>query len=272
MIGVRATDLVLAYGANVALERSSFEIPAGMVTALIGPNGSGKSSVLNAVSGLLSPASGTITIEPPVESHRIAYVLQTTKVNDALPISVREVVTMGRYHPGSGRLRTDDREAVDAAIARLGIAELASEQLHSLSGGQRQRVLVAQGLAQDHDILLLDEPMTAVDLPTAQAIDEVVHEEREKGRTVVITTHDLTEARVADHVLLLSRRVVASGPPAEALSVENLTSAYGPSLLHLAQGQVFLDDPAHVEARGRHAHRERAIHTETSPTDFHADD
>ncbi len=272
---VVATDITLAYGSTVAIDRSSFEIPVGTVTAVIGPNGAGKSTVLNAIAGLMEPVNGTLDI-PPIrgDRRRIAYVLQTTKINDALPISVREVVTMGRYAATGPyrRLTSTDREAVDEAIERMGIADIASSHLHNLSGGQRQRVFVAQGLAQEHDLLLLDEPLTGIDLPTATAIDEVIHDETGRGCTVVMTTHDLSEAQFADHVLLISKRVVASGAPHEVLTSENLVAAYGPSLLHIGEGgQLFVDDPAHSHLPGRHAHRERTIHTETSPSDFHTE-
>ncbi|MDA2978322.1 MAG: metal ABC transporter ATP-binding protein [Actinomycetota bacterium] len=275
MIAVVATDITLAYGSTVAIDRSSFEIPVGTVTAVIGPNGAGKSTVLNAIAGLMEPVSGTIEV-PPIsgDRRRIAYVLQTTKINDALPISVREVVTMGRYATAGPyrRLTPTDRKAVDQAIDRMGIADIASAHLQNLSGGQRQRVFVAQGLAQDHDLLLLDEPLTGIDLPTATAIDEVIHDETSRGCTVVMTTHDLSEAQFADHVLLISKRVVASGPPDEVLTSENLVAAYGPSLLHVGDGgELFLDDPAHTHLPGRHAHRERTIHTEASPSDLHAE-
>ncbi len=273
-VAVDATDLVLTYGATVALARSTFSIPAGTVTAVIGPNGSGKSSLLNAVAGLIEPASGTIDV--PARSsgdHRISYVLQTTKVNDTLPISVREVVTMGRYAAAGGyrRLGAEDRAAVDTALERTGLTDLAAHHLHTLSGGQRQRVFVAQGLAQDHDLLLLDEPMTGIDFPTAQALDEVIHDERTRGCTVVITTHDISEARVADHVLLLSARVVASGTPEEVLTASHIREAYGPALQHLDEHAIFIDDPAHRPADTRHAHRERVIHTEADPHEVHGE-
>ncbi len=275
MNAVVATNVTLAYGSTVALERSSFTIPIGTVTAVIGPNGAGKSTVLNAIAGLMDPTEGTIEVPPIVgDRRRIAYVLQTTKINDALPVSVREVVTMGRYAAAGPyrRLTTTDREAVDEAIQRMGIADIASSHLHNLSGGQRQRVFVAQGLAQDHDLLLLDEPLTGIDLPTATAIDEVIHDETSRGCTVVMTTHDLSEAQFADHVLLISKTVIASGAPDDVLTSENLVTAYGPSLLHVGDGgQLFVDDPAHSHLPGRHAHRERKIHTETSPTDLHAE-
>jgi manganese transport system ATP-binding protein len=272
-LAITARDVVLAYGHHVALDTSSFAIPQGAVAAVIGPNGSGKSTLLNAVAGLIEPVSGRLTVDTPRRRGRIAYVLQTTKVNEALPITVREVVAMGRY-AGSGTYRKFDevdRTAIDTAMERTGIDSLAGRHISELSGGQRQRVFVAQGLAQDHDILLLDEPLTGIDLPTAQAIDDVIHDERSRGCTVVMTTHDLTEAGVADYVLLLSGRVVAGGLPHEVLTAENLAAAYGPSLLHVEEGRVFLDDPAHVPVPGRHVHRQRTIHTEVSPTDVHGD-
>ncbi len=273
MSAVVARDLVLGYGGRVAVAASTFTVPAGQVTAVIGPNGSGKSTLLNAIAGLIEPLAGTLDVAARAGGERaIAYVLQTTKVNDALPITVREVVTMGRY--GGARFRRlddEDRAAVAVAMNRTGIADLAGRHLHELSGGQRQRVFVAQGLAQRHALLLLDEPLTGIDLPTAQAIDAVIHDELTRGCTVVMTTHDLSEAQVADHVLLLSGRVVAAGAPDDVLTAANLAQAYGAALLHVEGGQVLLDDPAHLPVPGRHTHRERTIHTEGSPADLHGD-
>lgn len=275
MTAVVAKDVTLAYGNHVAVDRSTFEVPVGRVTTVIGPNAAGKSTILNAIAGLMTPIHGTL--EVPVidgDHQRIAYVLQTTKVNYALPISVQEVVTMGRYATtGLYRWLTDtDRDAVNNAMDLMGISDISRSRLQDLSGGQRQRVFVAQGLAQEHDILLLDEPLTGIDLPTAQAIDDVIHEETDRGCTVIMTTHDLSEAQFSDHVLLVSGRVVASGPPDDVLTAANLAEAYGPSLLHLEEDdRLFLDDPAHPRLPGRHAHRERTIHTESSPSDVHGE-
>ena len=271
---VTAEDLVLRYGSVIALERSSFTVPAGVVTALIGSNGSGKSTLLNAIAGLHEPAAGQLTVEPLDGRPRpVAYVLQTTKVNEALPVSVREVVTMGRYATAGayGRLRSADRVAVDEAMARTGVVDLADRPVHELSGGQRQRVFVAQGLAQEHDLLLLDEPLTGLDLTSAEAIDEVIHAEHERGHTVVMTTHDLSEAQAADYVLLLSGRVVAAGPPSEVLTAGNLAAAYGPSLLHGDDGRLFVDDPAHQPTARRHVHQDRTLHVEPSQRERHPD-
>lgn len=271
-----ATDVVLAYNGKIALDKSSFTIDPGMVTAIIGPNGSGKSTLLNAIAGLVEPASGTIKIGSNRSgTDRVAYVLQSTKVNESLPISVGEVVTMGRYATAGmfNRLDVDDHAAINKAMERMDIIDISNRRLHALSGGQRQRAFVAQGLAQDHDVLLLDEPLTGIDLPTAHAIDEVIHDETDRGCTVVMTTHDLSEAQFSDRVILLSGRVIASGTPDEVLTPENLLAAYGPSLLHVDEAKnVFIDDPGHSHLPGRHAHRDRIIHTESNPTDTHPHD
>ena len=269
---VLATNATFRYGSRTAVASSSFCLPEGSITAIIGPNGSGKSTMLNGIAGLAEPSSGTIEVLPIYGRHRrVSYVLQTTKVNESLPITVREVVTMGRY-PSTGpygRLTDSDRTAVQAAMDRMEITTLADRHLTELSGGQRQRVFVAQGLTQDHDMLLLDEPLTGLDITSAQAIDNVIHEVQSQGCTVVLTTHDLTAAEVADYVILMSGRVVASGPPAEVLTEGHLRDAYGPSLIHLEGTRLFLDDPTHRTADARHDHQDRSIHLEVSPSDQH---
>jgi manganese transport system ATP-binding protein len=273
---VVAENLTVTYGSKVALAPSTFTIPAARVTAIIGPNGSGKSTLLNVISGLTEPDAGTLDVTAVAgQPRRISYVLQATRVNEALPVTVGEVVAMGRYASTGAyrRLGRVDRDAVREAMRRMDIEDLATAHLRELSGGQRQRVFVAQGLAQDHDLLLLDEPLTGIDITTAQSIDAVIHDETSRGCTVIMTTHDLSEAQYSDHVLLVSGRVVASGPPGDVLTPERLQAAYGPSLLHPDDtGPLFLDDPHHTAMPGRHAHRERVIHTEPSPADQHADE
>jgi len=244
---VSAKEVIFKYGSRTAVARSSFSIPEGSITAIIGPNGSGKSTMLNGIAGLAEPSSGTIEVLPVGgEQRRVSYVLQTTKVNESLPITVHEVVTMGRY-PSTGPYG----------------------HLTELSGGQRQRVFVAQGLAQDHEMLLLDEPLTGLDITSAHAIDDVIHEEQAHGCTIVLTTHDLTAAQVADHVVLMSGRVVESGPPDDVLTAEHLRDAYGPSLIHVEGTRLFLDDPIHRPTDPRHEHQDRSIHLEVSPSEQH---
>ena len=245
---VTISDAVFRYGARVALDSSSVTIPSGSVTALIGPNGSGKSTLLNGIAGLVAPTSGRVAIGQATDRPlRIAYVLQDTKINQSLPVTVREVVSMGRY-TAKGFLQPlsrEDRRMIDEVMQRTGISHLAKRHLSRLSGGQRHRVLLAQGLVQDHDILLLDEPVTGLDIVSIQAIRDTVREEAERGCTVVLTTHDLADAWTADHVVLLAGRVVTSGPPSEVLRSSFLIEAYGAALLNVDGTHLMLDDPHH---------------------------
>jgi ABC-type Mn2+/Zn2+ transport system ATPase subunit len=231
----------------VVLEEATFALPAGAVTALIGPNGAGKSTLLHAIAGLLTPRSGHLDI--PARRHRggVAYVLQATHANEHLPITVRETVTMGRYATSGafGRLRASDRAAVDRAMEAVAVDDLAGRPLRDLSGGQRQRAYVAQGLAQDAEVLLLDEPITGLDLVSRQHILDAIARERDAGRAVLVSTHDLGDAAAADHLLLLAGRVVASGPPSEVLTETNLASAYGGHLLRVGEQTLILDDHPH---------------------------
>jgi manganese transport system ATP-binding protein len=264
----------VAIDGNLALATSSFQLPLGAVTAVIGPNGSGKSTLLNLLAGLLRPMAGTLEVlgsSSGDSTHQIAYVLQATTVNETLPISVREVVTMGRYATRGlvGRLSSDDREAVQNAMDALGIADLARRSLHQLSGGQRQRVFVAQGLAQDHRLLLLDEPLMGLDLVSSAAIERVIIDERTAGRTVVLTTHDVSQALAADWAVLMAGRVIAFGPPLETLSPENLALAYGIKVVQAADGRFVVDDPAHNPVPDRHVHLDRSLHLKTPGSGLH---
>ncbi len=235
--GIVARDLVLMRGDKVALQASDFTIPCGSITAIIGPNGGGKSTLLHAIAGLLEPTAGTLTVlgaTAKVSRPRVSYVLQYTAFPPGTPLTVREAVAMARY-PGLGflgRPSKADRARVEEALERLRITDLADRHLHELSGGQRQRVYVAQGIAQDHDMLLLDEPLTGLDITSAKTIDDIMHDEPHRGCSVVITTHDLDEARAADHVILVASRAIASGSPGVVLTAANLATAYGFGSLH----------------------------------------
>lgn len=258
---VLAQDVTLGYNARVAVSASSFEIPKVGLTAVIGPNGSGKSTLLSAIAGLVAPMGGSLKVlggSPVRARSRLSYVLQATPVSPVAPITVREVVALGRY-PSLGLLRPfgkADRRAVDEALVTMGIDDLAARHMHELSGGQRQRVLIAQGLVQPHELLLLDEPLTGLDFTSAATIDEVIHAQQQMGRSVILTTHDLDEARAADWVVLVSGKVVASGPPAEVCVRANLEAAYGLGTLHEhpdghAEQPDFFDDPHEHHRRPR---------------------
>lgn len=250
-----ASDLVLGYDRNVAVRPSNFTIPHRKVTAIIGPNGSGKSTILNALAGVLDPLAGSLRVlgEKPGQG-RVAYVMQSLALPEGMPITVREAVAMGLYPKLGwfGRPSAEDKQRVQRAMERLEVTHLAHRHLHELSGGQRQRVYVAQSITQRHSALLLDEPLTGLDILSARTIDEIIHSERQRGHAVVLTTHDLAEARAADWVILMSGHVVAFGPPGEVLTRPNLESAYGLGALHEADG-AFIDDP-HLEEDPEHEH------------------
>lgn len=231
---INGTAVTVAYESGRALDNCSFTFQPGTVTALVGPNGSGKSTLLSAIAGLQPLTSGVLTVfgsEPGARglSRRVAYVLQLTTAANYLPITVREVVEIGRFaHRGAfGRLRRSDHQIVADALEQLEVTHLANRHLRELSGGQRQRVLVAQGLAQEAEVLLLDEPMTGLDLRSTERIAEIINGLQSAGGTVVIATHDLSDAEHCDHVVLLATMIVAQGPPATVITNDNLRTAYG---------------------------------------------
>ncbi len=263
-VAVHAEELVVAYGDHVALHCVSLDVPRGVVTAVIGPNGSGKTTLLKALSGLQRPSSGRIEVlGRPVGDRRpdIAHVLQATRVNDAVPLTVVEVVRMGRYARlgALGRFRRADHDAVAEAMDRMEVAHLASKHLGELSGGQAQRVFVAQGLAQDADVLLLDEPITGLDATSQDRIDRVLAEETAKGRTVLMTTHDIPAAARCDTVVLLASHLVAVGPPEQVLTEAHLGHAYGRTTYRTPEGTLVIGDP-HVHGETLTGHEDHHHH------------
>lgn len=204
---ITISDLRCRYGAHLALDGVTLTAPRGQITALVGPNGSGKSTVLKALAGLLRPNSGTISGLPG----NVAFVPQRSSASDHLPITVRQAVAMGRWRSRGlfARLVDGDRVIVDDCLTRLRIDDLASRRLGSLSGGQRQRALVAQGLAQRAQLLLLDEPLAGIDAEAAEDIGAAIESERERGVTIVMATHERTQAERADQVVRLDRGALA---------------------------------------------------------------
>jgi zinc/manganese transport system ATP-binding protein len=198
-------------------------------TALVGPNGSGKSTLLGVLAGVIRPTSGELHHagnQPP------AFVPQRSAVGDALPLTVRQTVEMGRWSERGPwrRLTRQDRATVDQAMDRLGIADLATRQLGELSGGQRQRALIAQGLAQESDLLLLDEPTTGLDPEARERIGVLLTELVADGVTVVHATHDLEAARSADACLLLRDGYLAGqGHPEQLLTASTLAQIWQPA-------------------------------------------
>lgn len=233
--GIEISGVSVRYRDIVALEDVSLAVAPGRVTALIGMNGSGKSTLFKSIAGLVRPASGRVTVagQTPAAARRhglIGYVPQSEDVDWTFPVSVRDVVMMGRY----GRLgptrrpRVEDHRAVDAALERVELSDLADRQIGRLSGGQRKRAFVARGIAQDAAVLLLDEPFAGVDKKSEATIVRLLRELAADGRTVLVSTHDLHALpSLADEAVLLLRRVVFQGAVDEALRPELLARAFG---------------------------------------------
>lgn len=215
---IEITGLCAGYRGNPVLHEVTATLPAGKVTALMGPNGSGKSTLLAVLAGVLRPARGAV-VRPG--GRRPALVVQQQAIPPTLPITVAETVAMGRWaHRGLWRrLTRADRAVVADCLDRMGIADLAGRRLDTLSGGQRQRALLARALAQESDLLLLDEPSTGLDAAAQEAIGTAIREAAAAGVTVVHATHDQADLRHADHcVLLRGGRVVAQDRPEAALA------------------------------------------------------
>lgn len=233
--GLRVRDLTVRYGNVVALDEVDLDVPVGAVTALIGINGSGKSTLMKAVMGMVRPTAGEVRIaglapEAARKQARVGYVPQSEEIDADFPLSVREVVMMGRYgRMGfTRRARPADRRAVDEALERVDLTELADRQIGRLSGGQRKRAFVARGIAQDAEMLLLDEPFAGVDKGSEATIVRLLHDLADEGRTVLVSTHDLAALpQLASEVILLMRRVLLHASVEEVLRPERLALAFG---------------------------------------------
>jgi ABC-type Mn2+/Zn2+ transport system ATPase subunit len=271
-----ADAVCVHYGPVVALAPTDLALGAGTAVALVGPNGSGKTTLLGLLAGLVRPTSGSVQVDVPV-----AMVTQHREHHRWMPLSVEEVLRMGRYGRRGlvRRLRNDDRAAIERAADRLEVTSLRRRTFGELSGGQQQRVLVAQALSAEPGLLLLDEPITGLDLPSQQRILDVIDHQVASGTTVVMSTHHLGEARRTDRVLLLAGCVVADGPPHDVLRPELLAEAFGSRLVREEGTTMVVDEhghdhdrhdgvdallPHHVHdhhAHDHHAH-EHAAHTQ----------
>lgn len=208
-------------------------VPGGCVTGLIGPNGGGKSSLIKTVAGVLSPSEGRVLFEgaPLRQSRtRIAYVPQAREVNWDFPLSALDLVLMGRSREIGWvrRPAAADRERAEAALERLGLAGAGGRHISQFSGGQQQRLFLARALVQDPQIVLLDEPLTGLDVTTRAIIHELVREAAANGAAVLIASHDLEEVRViCDRLICVNREVLASGPTDEVFTPETLRATFG---------------------------------------------
>jgi manganese/zinc/iron transport system ATP- binding protein len=251
-------DLTVAYGRKMVLQGVSADIARGQVIGIIGPNGGGKSTLLKAILGMAPVVSGSVTLfgrSSQSMRSQIAYVPQREVIDWEFPVSVYDVVLMGRY-PRSGWLRRSNRRDHDVAEERLRRVEmwdLRGDQIGQLSGGQQQRVFIARALAQEADVLLLDEPMTGIDAGTQEVIMQVIEEQRLAGKIVLLATHDLVSASCAcDCLCCVNERMISYGPLDETYTSENLAKTYGGPVIML--GRTDAPVPPHTHHPGDHAH------------------
>jgi len=244
---VTIEDVSYTVDGRSLVESISLEIPTGTTTAVIGPNGAGKSTLLHLIAGDIAPSRGAIWYDAePLTTISLEQRAKLRAVLDAsrepnISFTVEQVVAMGRFpHRFDPRTRGDtDAETVDEAIDDLDLGSLRTRPVRSLSGGEQQRVAIARVLAQQAQVVLLDEPTTALDIGHQATVMAHIERLHIRGHTVVSVLHDLNMASAFDHVLLLrGGSIVASGAPAEVLTSTDLTRAYG----HLID---VVEHPAH---------------------------
>lgn len=256
--GLAVSDVTVTYrNGHTALREASFEIPRGTVTALVGVNGAGKSTLFKAIMGFVPIAKGSIRllglgVKQALKQNLVAYVPQAEEVDWSFPVLVEDVVMMGRYgHMGFLRRPTAaDHTAVDAALARVNMQAFRRRQIGELSGGQKKRVFLARALAQDGQVILLDEPFTGVDVKTEEQIVALLRELRDEGRVMLVSTHNLGSVpEFCDRTVLVKGTVLAHGPTETTFTRQNLEAAFGGVLRHFTLGGGVLhadDDPRRV--------------------------
>lgn len=240
MSAISVQNVTVRYGDVLALDDVSMRVEGGSVTGLVGMNGSGKSTLFKTIAGMIRPEAGEVLIDSvtPARARRtgvMGYVPQSEDVDWTFPVSVRDVVTMGRYGRmgPSRRASADDRAAVDEALERVELTDLADRQIGQLSGGQKKRAFVARGIAQGAQILLLDEPFAGVDKRSEATIVRLLRELAADGCALLVSTHDLHALpSLADDAVLLLHRVVFHGPVSDALQPANLARAFGLDVLN----------------------------------------
>ncbi len=240
---IEIRDLTVAYNRRVAVEGVTLSVPRKSMVGIVGPNGGGKSTLIKAVLGLVSREGGEVEIlGRPVDRRArrlVGYVPQREDVDWNFPVSAFDVVMMGRV-PSMRLLRRPtarDRELVWEALSTVGMEKFTDTRIGEFSGGQQQRVFLARALAQEAEVLLLDEPVSGVDAPSQHEIFDLLRGLQEAGKTVIVTTHDLScVAERFDLALLLNRRLVAFGRPEEVFTPELLNETYQSHLMLLKVG------------------------------------
>jgi ABC-type Mn2+/Zn2+ transport system ATPase subunit len=237
---VAVEGLAAAYAGPRVLEEVSFTLQAGERIAVLGPNGGGKSTLFRVLLGLLPPAAGSVRVEG-----RCGFVPQTERSRLDYPVTALDVALMGTLTcvPWWRPLGRSERAGGRRALERVGLEGFEQRSFGALSGGQRQRVLFARALVQEAPVLLLDEPFIGVDRPSEELLERLIGELAGQGRGILISTHDIDQARACDRVLCLNRRQVAFGPAATTLTKTVLEATYGDAIVALDTQAAIL--PAH---------------------------
>jgi manganese/iron transport system ATP-binding protein len=238
---LQASNLTVRYNGRAALEDVSFRLVRGERVAVAGPNGAGKSTLFKVVAGVLTPSAGEIQVagHEPGGHICIAYVPQRSEVDWNFPVTVADVVMMGRIGK-MGLLRHAGRrdwDFVSQCLDVVGLSEMTHRQIGELSGGQQQRMFIARALAQEAELMLMDEPLTGLDVPSQEGIFHILDELRSRKVTLMVATHDLNmAAKRFDRVMLLNRKMFGFGQADEVFAPQNLQAAYGEHL-RFVQGE-----------------------------------
>ena len=233
-----------------ALSGVTFALEPGQIAGVLGPNGGGKTTLFRALLRELPHARGEVEV-----AGRPAYVPQTEQARLDFPVSALDVALMGAYArtPFYRRISREDRAAAHHALERVGLADRAKSGFGTLSGGQRQRVLIARALVQEAPVLLLDEPLSGVDAPSAARIEAILAELAGEGRALLVATHDVAQAQAFDRVLCLHTRQLAFGVPGDVLTPACLEETYGDELVVLEGGRA-VNVGHHDHDHGAHGH------------------
>lgn len=251
MTGLVVSDISVTYrNGHTALYDASFTLPKGSITALVGVNGSGKSTLFKSIMGFVPVSKGTVEIlsmpvKQALKNNLVAYVPQSEEIDWNFPVLVEDVVMMGRFgHMGMLRIpKKIDHQKVDQALDRVNMSAFKQRQIGELSGGQKKRVFLARALAQESEVILLDEPFTGVDVQTEEQIMELLRELRSEGKVMLVSTHNLGSVPdFCDRTVLINRTVLAAGLTRTVFTPENLKQAFGGVLRHFILGGKDLHD------------------------------
>lgn len=251
--GLKVDNITVAYRSGLtALRQASFTVPKGTITALVGVNGAGKSTLFKAIMGFVPLAQGSVEIfgmpaREALKKNLVAYVPQSEEVDWNFPVLVEDVVMMGRYgHMNFLRIPTRrDHEMVTQALRRVNMEDYRKRQIGELSGGQRKRVFLARALAQEGQVILLDEPFTGVDVTTEEQIIALLKSLRDEGRVMLVSTHNLGSVpEFCDRTVFVKGTVLAYGRTEDTFNEANLEKAFGGVLRHFILGGADLHEDA----------------------------